>query len=232
MKVFFKAALFVLASHFAMAQGIEIGAKGSFNLSNVSKFELADRLLPDFKLLPSGGGGVFVDFPLGNGLSFRPEVLYTEKGSKLANINLSGLTGNSGVGGVIGSLLSVDARIILRYIDVPLLLKYKFATTSNSGGYIVAGPSLGFKVGDDLKLNFLSSIPANIPLNLNYNKVEFSGNIGAGYEFPLSGKVKGFVEGRYQHGFTNILQDVGIIDLKTRNRGFGISAGVSMPIGK
>ncbi len=132
----------------------------------------------------------------------------------------------------LGSLLNIDAKVIVRYIDVPLLVKYKFAAAPGAGGYIVAGPGLGFKIDDDLKMNILGAIPASVPLNFNYNKVEFSGHIGAGYEFPLTNRIKGFIEGRYQHGFTNILKDIGIIDLKTRNRSFGISAGVSIPLSK
>ena len=87
-------------------------------------------------------------------------------------------------------------------------------------------------MGDDLKMKFLGgAIPTQFPLNLDYNPVEFSGHVGAGYEFPLGNNITGFVEAKYQQGFTNIVKDWGAFEFRTRNQNVGISAGISIPLG-
>ena len=227
MKNILKSLLFLLIGHVALAQKIEIGAKGSFNLSNVSKFDLATTILPDFKLLPSAGGAIFAEIPIGSDFSFRPEVGYLERGSQLANINLGGIINNP----LLGSLLNVDVKVVLKYIEVPLLVKYKFLQSDNSHAYLLLGPSLAFKIDDELKGDIVGFIPVNFPLNFNYNKVDVGGHVGAGYKFPLAGKVNAFIEAKYQQGFSKVIKDIGFIDTKTKNKGFGISAGISIPLG-
>lgn len=64
MKVFIKVALLFFVANAAFAQKIEIGVKGSYNFSNISKFQLATAILGDSKTLSSGGGAVFVEIPL------------------------------------------------------------------------------------------------------------------------------------------------------------------------
>lgn len=229
MKIILKSLLILLIANVAIAQKIKIGTKGSLNFSNVTKFNLADNLLPDFNLRTSGSGAIFAEIPISPDFSFRPEVGYLERGSKLANISLGDYIDNQ----FLGSLLSVDAKIVLKYIDVPFLMKYKFAQTPNGHAYVLFGPGVGFKIDESLRLDLLGgTIPVDLPLNLNYNTVDFSGHVGLGYKFGLSDKVNAFIETKYQHGFTNVVKDIGFIDTKTKNRGFGISAGISIPIGK
>lgn len=231
MKVLFKAALFVLASHFAMAQGIEIGAKGSLNLSNISKFELANSILGDTKTLPSGGGAIFAEIPLGEGFSFRPEVGYSRRGAKIQNLNIGKWIG---AGGFLGSILNegIQPRAYLDYIDVPLMVKYKFGQSTAGNGYVIGGPTLGFLVDSGLRVSLFGATNINVPLDYGFKKFEFGGQVGAGYEFPLAGKTKAFVEATYKHGFTNIIEDLGVFQFRSRNNNLGISAGLSIPIGK
>jgi hypothetical protein len=230
MKIFFKTALLILVSHLTMAQGIEIGAKGSLNLSNVSKFELANTLLGDTKFLPSGGGAIFVEIPLGEGFSFRPEVGYAKRGTKLKNLNIGNWVG---AGGIWGSLLNdgIQPRAYLDYIDVPLMVKYKFGQSSAGNGYVLGGPTLGFLVDSGVRVNVLGATNINVPLDYGFNKFEFGGQVGAGYEFPLTGKTKAFVEATYKQGFTNIIEDRGMFQFRSRNNNLGISAGISIPLG-
>lgn len=229
MKIYLKAILFIFAAQAAFAQNIEIGAKGSLNFSNVSKFDLADAIIGDFNLLSSGGGAIFAEIPLDKNFSFRPEVGYARRGAKLNGLGL-GDSFTNWIPNFIKS--SVDARLFLDYVEVPLNIKYKFGESGSSNGYVFGGPVLSFLVDEGVRASFFGLGRLNIPLPLNYNKFEFGGQIGAGYQFPISNNVKAFVEGRYQHGFTNIVQKVGILQMPTKNQNFGISAGLSFPLGK
>jgi hypothetical protein len=226
MKVFFKAALFVLASHFAMAQGIEIGAKGSLNLSNIPNFDAVKLLGQDLKYMTTGGMGIFAEIPLDANFSVRPEVSYNRRGGQIERLNL----GNSTLGNIFGSL--INGKLNLDYLDVPVLLKYKFGTPEAGRAYIVAGPSLGILLRGSMSNNLLGIVKLNYDMNLNYRDIDFAGVAGIGYETPLKGKLKGFVEATYRQSFTNAVKDIGILKVDSKTNNFGISAGVSMPIGK
>lgn len=82
--------------------------------------------------------GLFADIPIRPSLSFRPEVLYSQKGYEVAVVRL----GDDGVREE-GSL-----TIQLDYLEVPLLLHYSIPV--GASGIVVgleAGPALGYKLG-------------------------------------------------------------------------------------
>lgn len=228
MKNLFKTALLILVVQLANAQKIEIGVKGGLSLSSVSNFDVLNFLGQDLKYRAAGGGGVFAEIPLGTQFSFRPEVSYSRRGTKLAGLNLSGLN-LGGLGTLLGGIS--NARLDLDYIDIPLLAKYKFSESGVAKPYIVAGPVLSFMVGHQMNNNILSIIDFTYNADLNYNKVDIGGMLGAGVEFPV-GKVKGFVEASYMRGFTNMVDNLGIVKVSSKNNSFGLQAGLAFPIGK
>lgn len=230
MKNLLKTLLLVLGVQTVMAQNIEIGVKGSYNLSNVSKMDLTNKVLGTPKALPTGGGAIFVEIPISEQLSFRPEVGYARKGTKLLNIQGSLLPNLGTIGNALVGTL--NPRVYLDYIDVPLMFKYKFTNSEAGSLYALAGPNLGFMIDNGIRVGVPLLGNINVPVDFGFNKFDFSAQVGAGYAFPIQGKVKGFVEATYQQGFTNIIKDLGILEFKSRNNSFAISAGLSMPIGK
>lgn len=229
MKVFFKTLALLLVTNLVMAQGIEIGAKGSLYFSNISKFKLAETVLGDSKILTAGGGGIFAEIPIGEGFSVRPEVGFARRGSKITNLNIGNLVN---VDGFWGALLnnSVEPRIRLDYIDVPVVLKYKFAPSDYGNAYVFGGPNFGFLVEHKILAEVLGA-EIDVPVDFGFKTFEMGAKVGAGYEFPFTGKVKGFIEANYLRGFSNIVEDYGILRFKSKNNNFGISAGVSIPLG-
>lgn len=226
MKNFFRTAVLVVFSfHLATAQDIRLGVKGSLNLTNIPKFTMLETVAQDLKYMATGGAAVFAEFPLDRNFSFRPEVAYNRRGGKIDRLNLGG----GAVGTIIGNL--ANARLNIDYIDVPLLLKYKFSPAAEGSAYLVAGPSVGLLVDNSMSNNLLG-YTVKYNLDLNYRKADFGGVIGLGYETPVRGKIKGFVEATYRHGFTNTIDDIGIFKMDSKTSNFGFSAGLSMPIGK
>lgn len=229
MRVFFKTLALLLVTNLVMAQGIEIGAKGSLYFSNISKFKIAETILGDSKALTAGGGAVFAEIPIGEGFSFRPEVGFARRGSKITNLNVGNLINLEGIWGTILNN-SLEPRVRLDYIDVPLVIKYKFATSEYGNAYLFGGPNFGFLVNS----NIMVETPLGemeFPYEPNYKDFEMGVKVGAGYEFPFKGKVKGFLEANYLRGLTDVVDKVGILNLKSKNNNFGISAGLSIPIG-
>jgi len=227
MKIFFKTAvLVVLSFHLATAQDIRLGVKGSLNLTNIPNFTAVEALGQDFKYMATGGAALFAEIPLDQNFTFRPEVAYNRRGGKIDRLNLGGGT----IGSIIGGL--TNARLNIDYLDVPLLLQYKFSTAATGSAYVIAGPSVGFKVGSSMSNSLLGLMDLRYDLNLNYKDVDFGGVVGLGYEMPVRGKVKGFVEATYRHSFTNAIGDIGILRVDSKTSNFGFSVGLSMPVGK
>lgn len=226
MKNFFRTAvLAVFSFHLATAQDIRLGAKGSLNLTNIPDLTVLETLGQDLKYMATGGAALFAEIPLDQNFSFRPEVAYNRRGGKIDRLNLGG----GAVGTIIGGL--ANARLNMDYIDVPLLLKYKFSTAAEGSAYVMAGPSVGFLVDNSMSNNLLG-YTIKYDLDLNYRKADFGGVIGLGYEMPVQGKIKGFVEATYRHGFTNAIDDIGILKVNSKTSNIGFSAGLSFPLGK
>lgn len=226
MKNFFRTAVLVIFSfHLATAQDIRLGVKGSLNLTNIPKFTMLESVAQDLKYMATGGAAVFAEIPLDQNFSFRPEVAYNRRGGKLDRLNL----GNGTAGTIIGGLF--NARLNIDYLDIPLLVKYRFSPAAEGSAYLVAGPSVGFLIDNSMS-NDLLGFTVKYDLDLNYKKADFGGVVGLGYEMPVRGKVKGFIEATYRQGFTNTIDDIGILKVDSKTSNFGFSAGLSMPIGK
>jgi len=162
MKRIFIAAL-LLSSTATFAQGFQLGIKAGTNISN---FTGGDFSNVDKKALIGFHGGAFVAFLLGSNLALQPEVLFSTQGAKFKQ------AGNT-----------QDYKI--SYINVPVLLKYKFT----GGFYLEAGPQVGFKVSEDIPNTTIKTFAKNLDLSvaggLGYHSSMGLG-IGARYTAGLS----------------------------------------------
>ncbi len=82
----------------------------------------------------------------------------------------------------------------LTYVNLPFVLKYYLV----SGLHIQAGPQFGILVDDSIKDLYEEIVEAETS--------DISGIIGVGYDLPLGLRV----EGRYNFGLTDILEDSNI----------------------
>ena len=201
----------------------QVGVKAGVNFSDiaVSGLNLGEVDFLNAKPIAGITAGVYGEIPMGNGLYFSPELNYTEKGFRIAegtNVNVFGLPVPIGA----------EALTRLRYVEAPLLLKYKFEGPKVDA-YVQAGPAVGYAMSGDVKMRVNSIIDLNVaqfPLNLQgnlYNPWEVSAVAGAGAEFKTnSGKF--FVDAKYSHGITQMLDDP-VVDVRLRNKGLGMSVG-------
>jgi hypothetical protein len=225
MKTLAKAIVLLCIVNVAFGQRLQMGVRGGANGSIMTQFELVENLIPDFKPLAAPSGAFFVDIPLNKNFSIQPELAFTQKGFAIReSINV----GEE----FLGVDLNVGGRLALKtnYIEMPVLAKVKFGNDHNvARGYITFGPAVGFMADAGAVVRVLGFIPIRTDVGTGFfNQFEFSGIGGAGVEIPL-GKGKMFIEGRYQHGFSRVL-DTPVIALPVRNRTFGGSLGFSIPI--
>lgn len=162
MKKLILAAL-ILTSATGFAQTFQLGIKGGVNVSNFTGGDFKDL---DNKALVGFHAGGFVTFFLGDNFAIQPEVLFSTQGAKLEN------AGN-------------EQNLKVSYVNVPVLLKYRFT----GGFYLEAGPQFGFKVSektDDMQIDdFAKSTDVSIAGGLGFHSNMGLG-IGARYTAGIS----------------------------------------------
>ena len=207
------------------AQDISLGAKIGYNWNNVSAPAFNGTL--DFKKMTNVNFGLVAQIGLTDNFSIQPELNYLQKGFRIQESKDITLYN-------VPIPLGVSAVTAIKYIDVPVLAKYKFRG-QGALGYVFAGPSVGYALNGNLETHAqviidikVASTPINLD-NVNYNRFEVGGVVGAGFEMPI-GNAKLFAEGRYTHGF-NEVYEVPVIGAKVKNQSFGVSAGFTVPFG-
>ena len=218
-------ALGLVTAQTSFAQ-VQVGVRGGANWGFASKPEFLGNLTPT--LHPSAGptGALFLDIPLSDRVSFRPEIAYVQKGFVV----------KEGFDFNLGQIpLSVGARIAYqsRNIEIPLLAKINL-TDGSVQPYIIAGPAVSYALDGRIRTRataLFTTQPYDVALNygdmLNRWDVGAVGGLGLSMD---AGAGKFFIEGRYTHGFTRQVQ-APIINVNVRNRGIAASIGYSFPIG-
>ena len=125
--------LFATQTSFAQVQ---IGVRGGANWGFASKPEYLGSLTPAFHSSVGPTGALFLDIPLSERVSFRPEVAYVQKGVAIKqgfDINVGGFTLP------IGATIAYQSK----HIEVPLLFKVNL-TDGAVQPYLIAGPAVSY----------------------------------------------------------------------------------------
>lgn len=205
---------------------VQVGFRGGANFSIVSTPSVMSGFSSVIKPSPGLTGALFLDVPLSDRVSFRPEVAYVQKGFmvregldfKLGGINIP-----------IGASVAYQTQDI----QVPLLLKVNL-TDGAVQPYFIAGPAVSYAADGRIRTRatgIFSTKPIDIDLNYGstLNRWDFSGIVGAGLAMD-AGAGKLFGEVRYEHGFSRQVE-IPVLNLNVRNRGVAVSLGYSFPIG-
>ena len=207
------------------AQTFSLGAKVGYNWNNVTAPAFNGTL--DFKKMTNTNFGLVAQIGLTDNFSIQPELNYVQKGFRIQeskDLNLYN----------VPIPLGVSAVTAIKYIDIPLLAKYKFRGEGASG-YVFAGPSVGYALSGNLETHAqviidIKVASTNINLDaVDYKRFEVGGVVGAGFEVPI-GRAKLFGEARYTQGFNDVYE-VPVIGARVKNNGFGLSAGFTVPFG-
>lgn len=177
-KILFLASFLSIATISTMMAQNAAGARVGATWNNVTSKDLNGTV--DFKNMSSMSAGAFYEVGLGYNFYVQPELNYNEKGFRSdVNKDLTLFGINLPVGG--------SAVSVIKYVDVPVLLKYKLGNTEGGvKAYIMAGPSLGYALSGNIETRAKVLIDikvADSPINLNsnnYKRTELAGVIGAG----------------------------------------------------
>lgn len=166
---------------FSQENKLEFGIKmgGNYTISSISEI---GTIKFDNKM--GFNIGVFSNLPISEKLVFRPELIYSTQGldyeAEIADVFESPSTIKSGVNKE-------------NLLNIPLLIKFYLTEELN----ISLGPQVGFIINNDNRFVIEDNI---ISFKEAKDKINFSGNIGLGYD--LTNKLDvGF---RYNFGITEI----------------------------
>jgi hypothetical protein len=208
---------------FASLAQTSIGIRGNFNGSVFTKFDLIENVTPDFKFLPSAGGGIFVEVPISSSFSVQPEINFVRKGFRVnESINSEGQ--------FLGVNIPLNGRFDFRtnYLEIPVLAKVHLGDKEAAHYYLAAGPAIGFMADADMRMKLLNLFPTTINLdNGMFKPIEFSGVVAAGFELPVAVRLALFTEARYTYGFSRVL-DTGVFEVPVRSR--TLSGGLGLKV--
>jgi Outer membrane protein beta-barrel domain len=205
------------------AQDISVGARAGMMWHNVVSKDLSSALT--FNTVSTPSYGLVANIGLTDNIAFHTELNYTEKGFK-TNIGKD-LT-------LFGLSLPVGAKAttIVKYVDMPLAIKYKFGNTEGVHFYAMGGANLGYAVSGDISSSVKLLIDINVnktAINMtssNYQRFEVGGIAGVGMNVPV-GNGNFYIDARYNRSFQDVYE-VPIVGAKVRNQGFGIGLGYLM----
>ncbi|SFD57016.1 porin family protein [Spirosoma endophyticum] len=215
----------LLISQISFAQ-VQVGIRGGANWGFASKPEYLGSLTPDFHSTAGPTGAIFLDIPLSDRVSFRPEFAYVQKGVAIKqklDLNLGGFN------------LPLGATVAYQSqnLEIPLLFKFNLSEGAVQP-YLIAGPAVSYALDGRIRTR-ASALFTTQPfdMDVNYGGMLSRWDVGAVGGLGLSmdaGAGKFFIEGRYTHGFTRQIQ-VPVVNVNVRNRGVAFSLGYSFPIG-
>jgi len=152
----------------------KFGIKGGLNLSNLYVDNVKDE-----NMKVGFNAGVFAKIPVTRGFSIQPELLYTQKGSKITYDNVFG---------------SGEFRYNLNYVELPLAAVFNIAKNFNlhAGGYASYLVSANIKqLKDNGEINTIANLKADDFHRFDYGLLAGLGvdvqnfTIGARYNYGL-----------------------------------------------
>jgi Outer membrane protein beta-barrel domain len=221
-----------LSATTAQAQ-LRVGIVGGVNLASMSSdapLGAVDLKESDFlRTRPRFGVGGVLEYSLADGIALVAQPQYLGKGAKV-----DGLRSVSIGGGTVG--VEADGHVGCPYLELPLLVKIGLRG-AGVRPYVVAGPSLGVRLGN-LKAAYtvrgtmggqtLFEEPVAESSSENVSRIDVGVSVGAGVAVPLR-RSAAFIEAHYVHGLSDIDTTAAA---RAKNSGVQLRVGVTFPIGR
>jgi hypothetical protein len=120
---------------------IDYGVRFGPSFTTLTSVDAFDITAAPAAFEPTLNFGGFVTIHVRGSLAFQPEVLFAAKGHRIRDKDAQPTTTPTGE----QKLPPADRVILVRYLEVPLLLRLSKRTHENTSLYIVAGPAFAFR---------------------------------------------------------------------------------------
>jgi WD40 repeat protein len=189
--------IFILSLFFSLCaySQIKIGGQIGVNFSDASYTADNGYLTAPIKSKILMMGGIVSEYKLTDMFSLAPELNFMQRGIEydpLVNVS----TG--------AQIYGTSGTLTLNYIEIPVLLKYKF-DNGDFSHYLLGGPNIGFLSTADVELRDIGSTTKN-SVKDNFESLNFSFDLGAGLEYAYDALTNFFVNLKYSFGLSNVLK--------------------------
>ena len=180
------------------AQFPGLGVKGGINLAT-QKTSGEDVSDDGLESLPALVAGVFMTLPIWAGLEFQPEALYSVKGAKVSE---SGFT----------------SKLLIDYLEVPMLARFSRRGSGRFGFYAAGGPYVAVQLRGRTRTTF-GDTTEEVDVSDDVERLDFGLSAGGGVEWGSL-----VFDARYSQGLKDIDKDRSD-GVKVTNRAIAITAG-------
>jgi hypothetical protein len=194
---------------------VRVGGVGGGNLASLS----TDAKDAKLGTLTRWGVGGALEWDVTPNLALATRPMYVGGGTNIKTM--------PGLGDVSAQGKGSYARTELGYIELPLLIKYSFAT-EGARPYLIAGPSLGLLRSAHSVYKLGNAAEQSDDIKKDFKTTDIGLSAGAGVGANI-GQAYVFAEGLYGFGLTNINKDKA--EGTGRNRGLQVRAGVTVRLG-
>ena len=120
---------------------IDFGVRFGPSFTTLTSVETFDITAAPAAFEPTLNFGGFINIRLGGAISFQPELLFAVKGHRIRDKDAQPVTTSTGE----LKLPAADRVILVRYLEVPLLLRLSKRTHENTSLYLIAGPAFALR---------------------------------------------------------------------------------------
>ena len=192
---------------------IRYGVRFGPSFTTLTSVEAFDDTAAPAAFEPTLNFGGYVAVPLAGPLSFQPEVLFAVRGQRIRDKNASPITTPAGQ----LKLPAADRVVLIRYLEIPLLLRISRRTHENSSVYAIGGLAFALRrtaVIREVTDSGRSEDVADAVTGSNLSYVA-----GAGLQYK-----RWLVDARFTRGLGNVASDPAALPVKTR--AFSVLLGV------
>ena len=193
-------------------RAIEYGVRFGPAFTSLTSVETFDETAAAAAVEPTMNFGGFLILHLGGPLSLQPEVLFSAKGQRVHDKEAPPRITGSGT-----KPPQADRVILLRYLEIPLLVRLSRRTGDDSSVYLIAGPALAIRRNAVFRQVANSGRLEDIDDQVTGNNL--SGVFGAGLQHQ-----RWLVDARVTKG----LRNVAVVPLpgEVKTSGFSVLMGV------
>ncbi|MFC5409621.1 porin family protein [Larkinella bovis] len=216
-----KVSLFTVLSvalSFPLYAQLQIGVRAGVHASSVNHRKGA---VADPKLVPGYAIAVPVQIPFEKRWAIRVEPTLIQKGWQSKADYTTDLGQPAGTG-----------RMVVRYhvVELPLLVSFRQKTGDRVSWYGLAGPSVGYVLGGNLRLTNGKTEIFKDKMQLA-RRIETGIWVGGGVELPFGNRTA-FVDARYQYGVGKAPWPLRAAASREATHGFTVSVGCWLPVKK
>jgi len=120
---------------------IDYGVRFGPSFATLTSVEAFDDTAAPAAFEPTLNFGGFINIGLRGSLSFQPEVIFASKGERIRDKDAEPITTPTGE----LKLPAADRVVLVRYLELPLLLRISKRTHENTSLYLIVGPAIAFR---------------------------------------------------------------------------------------